>query len=297
MIRRELRRLGVPLTVAGAGARPRLGSRRAAGLLPGLGPTRRRPARAPPGGERRGRRRAARRPRGGGHRPDAGRARRRGYATARWPGRLELVDVARRRPREVLLDGAHNPDGAAALAQALEDLRPYLAGGRADPPPARARLGVDGRQGRRRDPGRDRGRPAVAGATVVCTALDVPRAMPAARAGRRVAGAPCRRDRRARSPTPTVPSTSRWRPATARWSWPGRCTSSARRARGWSTTRCSRPGGGVTRRAAGGAERGPGRPEAGGAVHPFRLPAARPRVPEPADRIGPRRSHGASGRT
>jgi dihydrofolate synthase/folylpolyglutamate synthase len=53
-------------------------------------------------------------------------ARRRGYASATWPGRLELLDV---RGREVLLDGAHNPAGAAALATALDDLRPYLAGG------------------------------------------------------------------------------------------------------------------------------------------------------------------------
>jgi dihydrofolate synthase / folylpolyglutamate synthase len=55
--------------------------------------------------------------------PDARRA---GYAAASWPGRLELVEVA---GTEVLLDGAHNPAGAAALAQALDDLRPYLAGG------------------------------------------------------------------------------------------------------------------------------------------------------------------------
>jgi dihydrofolate synthase/folylpolyglutamate synthase len=54
-------------------------------------------------------------------------ARRTGYARARWPGRLELLDV---RGREVLLDGAHNPAGAAALAGALDDLRPFLAGGR-----------------------------------------------------------------------------------------------------------------------------------------------------------------------
>jgi dihydrofolate synthase/folylpolyglutamate synthase len=40
-----------------------------------------------------------------------------GIATARWPGRLELVDG-------VLLDGAHNPDGARALAAALADLHP-----------------------------------------------------------------------------------------------------------------------------------------------------------------------------
>ncbi|HEX5579009.1 MAG TPA: Mur ligase family protein [Candidatus Limnocylindria bacterium] len=45
---------------------------------------------------------------------------RRGFATARWPGRLELV----RSPRfgRVLLDGAHNPDGARALARALASL-------------------------------------------------------------------------------------------------------------------------------------------------------------------------------
>jgi dihydrofolate synthase / folylpolyglutamate synthase len=60
-------------------------------------------------------------------------ARRRGYAAARWPGRLELIDVD---GRDVLLDGAHNPAGAAALAATLDDLRPYLTGGdRADPAP------------------------------------------------------------------------------------------------------------------------------------------------------------------
>ncbi len=41
----------------------------------------------------------------------------RGIATARWPGRLELVGG-------VLLDGAHNPDGARALAVALAQLWP-----------------------------------------------------------------------------------------------------------------------------------------------------------------------------
>jgi dihydrofolate synthase/folylpolyglutamate synthase len=40
-----------------------------------------------------------------------------GIATARWPGRLEEVGG-------VLLDGAHNPDGAAALAAALATLHP-----------------------------------------------------------------------------------------------------------------------------------------------------------------------------
>ena len=47
---------------------------------------------------------------------------RRGLAAARWPGRLELLDGARLGLRRVLLDGAHNPAGAAALATALTDL-------------------------------------------------------------------------------------------------------------------------------------------------------------------------------
>jgi dihydrofolate synthase / folylpolyglutamate synthase len=54
-------------------------------------------------------------------------ARRRGYATARWPGRLELLSID---DRDILLDGAHNPAGAAALATALDDLRPFLTPGR-----------------------------------------------------------------------------------------------------------------------------------------------------------------------
>ena len=59
-------------------------------------------------------------------------ARRRGYANARWPGRLELLRVD---GHEVLLDGAHNPAGAAALATALDDLRPYLLDGSEPQPP------------------------------------------------------------------------------------------------------------------------------------------------------------------
>jgi dihydrofolate synthase/folylpolyglutamate synthase len=45
---------------------------------------------------------------------------RRGFATARWPGRLELLK--RTAFGRVLLDGAHNPAGARALASALEEL-------------------------------------------------------------------------------------------------------------------------------------------------------------------------------
>jgi dihydrofolate synthase/folylpolyglutamate synthase len=115
-------------------------------------------------------------------------ARRAGYATVHWPGRMELIELegrgipSRGRPpesgaasgnvsvsgwspesggapgdaggtlsgsgrglgrppesggangtgrrREILLDGAHNPAGASALAHALDELAPYLAEGR-----------------------------------------------------------------------------------------------------------------------------------------------------------------------
>jgi len=66
-------------------------------------------------------------------------ARRAGYAAARWPGRMELLDLPGAGPRgadaQVLLDGAHNPAGARALAAALDELRPELrgAGGAATP--------------------------------------------------------------------------------------------------------------------------------------------------------------------
>jgi dihydrofolate synthase/folylpolyglutamate synthase len=68
-------------------------------------------------------------------------ARRTGYAAARWPGRLELLEVPAPSGGlvEVLLDGAHNPAAAGVLATALDDLRPHLAGG-GEPPSARPRL-------------------------------------------------------------------------------------------------------------------------------------------------------------
>jgi dihydrofolate synthase / folylpolyglutamate synthase len=110
-------------------------------------------------------------------------ARRRGYADARWAGRLELLTVESAGGgvlRDVLLDGAHNPDGAAALAQALDDLSPYLSGGSANPPRPPVLLWASMA---------DKDVPsilaAVAGsrtvkaATIVCTALDLPRALPA----------------------------------------------------------------------------------------------------------------------
>ncbi len=108
-------------------------------------------------------------------------ARRRGYATARWPGRLELVQVPDPRgtgTREVLLDGAHNPAGAAALAQALDDLRPHLAGGTGTHPAplvlvwaAMADKDIAGVIGAMTASA------SLAGATVVCTAPDLPRAV------------------------------------------------------------------------------------------------------------------------
>lgn len=45
-----------------------------------------------------------------------------GLAAARWPGRLELLDGARIGLGRILLDGAHNPAGAAALARSLSEL-------------------------------------------------------------------------------------------------------------------------------------------------------------------------------
>lgn len=98
-------------------------------------------------------------------------ARRSGYASAVWPGRLELLTVD---GRDVLLDGAHNPAGAVALAVALDDLKPFLADGPVTLVTASmADKDVDGviraLAGSR----------ALTDATVVCTSLDVARAMPA----------------------------------------------------------------------------------------------------------------------
>ncbi len=109
-------------------------------------------------------------------------ARREGYAAARWPGRLELVVVAGPRgDREVILDGAHNPDGAAALARALDDLRPHLAGGDARPPKPLTLVWAS--MADKDVPGvvaAMRGCRSLDGATVLCTAVDAPRALPAA---------------------------------------------------------------------------------------------------------------------
>jgi dihydrofolate synthase/folylpolyglutamate synthase len=100
-------------------------------------------------------------------------ARRRGYEDARWPGRLELLTVD---GRDVLLDGAHNPAGAATLARAIDDLRPFLTPGRltlvtatmADKDVAGIRDALAGSS-------------ALPGARIISTAVDSPRALPAGR--------------------------------------------------------------------------------------------------------------------
>ena len=177
VIRRRARRLGVPLTVVGPV--PLLGWDRD-GIdieLPRLGRTR---------VGLRGRHQAANtavadatldalEAAGIATVPDA--ARRVGYATAVWPGRLELLRV---RGREVLLDGAHNPAGAAALAVAIDDLRPYL-----DPGPitlvtaSMADKDVDGVIAALA------GAAALDDARIIATGLDVARAMTADELARR----------------------------------------------------------------------------------------------------------------
>ncbi len=110
-------------------------------------------------------------------------ARRRGFRGVRWPGRLEIVETAvPGGRREVLLDGAHNPAGAAALAQALDDLRPLMAGGTETPPAplvvvwaAMADKDVEGTVAAAARSS------ALGGATVICTAPDLPRALAADR--------------------------------------------------------------------------------------------------------------------
>ncbi len=99
-------------------------------------------------------------------------ARRRGYATVRWPGRLELLSVE---GRDVLLDGAHNPAGAATLATALDDLRSFVAPGRPTLVTASMAnkdiVGVVSALA---------AATTLRGARIVATQLEVPRALPAA---------------------------------------------------------------------------------------------------------------------
>jgi len=112
-------------------------------------------------------------------------ARRAGYAAARWPGRLELVALPGAGPAgadaELLLDGAHNPAGAAALAAALDELRPLLLGG-GGPRPARVTLvlAIMGDKDVEGVLGALAAAPSLAGARVVATQVEGPRALPAA---------------------------------------------------------------------------------------------------------------------
>ncbi len=126
-------------------------------------------------------------------------ARRAGYAAARWPGRLELLAVPDAGPggstAEVLLDGAHNPAGATALAAALDELRPVLRNGdAARPAPVTLVLAIMGEKDLGGVLGALAAAPSLAGARVIATQVEGPRALPAAAlaAGwRRVAGSAC----------------------------------------------------------------------------------------------------------
>jgi dihydrofolate synthase/folylpolyglutamate synthase len=100
-------------------------------------------------------------------------ARRQGYATATWPGRLGLITVD---GHEVLLDGAHNPAGAAALAQAIDDLRAHLAGGSSTEPLTLVWASMADKDVEGVVAAMARAE-AVRGATVVCTSVDLPRAL------------------------------------------------------------------------------------------------------------------------
>jgi len=180
IVRRRCARLGVPLAIAPPA--PVLGWTRdtLTVALPGLGPT---------SVGLRGRHQAANVAtadalldalEAAGIATVSAAARRDGYAAARWPGRLELLEISvpGHGTREVLLDGAHNPDGAAALAVALDDLRPYLAGGGPSPEPLTlvwASMADKDVEGVIDAVARSS---SLAGATVVCTAMDLPRAMP-----------------------------------------------------------------------------------------------------------------------
>lgn len=120
--------------------------------------------------------------------------RRAGYASATWPGRLELVSLD---GRDMLLDGAHNPAGAAALAQALDDLRPFLRGaGGAAAPDAPLTLVVAAMSDKDVDgiAAAVLGAAAMSNARIVCTTLELARAMPADALAARWAAAAARLD-------------------------------------------------------------------------------------------------------
>ena len=186
VIRRRARRLGVPLTEVAA---PRVRSWDRDGILValrGLGETR---------VGLRGRHQGANAAvaaavldalAAAGIAEVAAEDRRHGFAEARWPGRLELLETTDGTPggvvREVLLDGAHNPAGAAVLARALDDLRSTLQGGdEQEPPPLTLVLAS---MADKDVPGvfaALAASPVARAARVICTQVDLPRALPAER--------------------------------------------------------------------------------------------------------------------
>jgi dihydrofolate synthase/folylpolyglutamate synthase len=106
-------------------------------------------------------------------------ARRAGYRNVRWPGRLELLDLPD--GNQVLLDGAHNPAGAATLARAIDDYRPFLRGGdQADPTPVTVVTAMMADKDVRSTVAAFTSSDTLAGAKVIATQVEGPRAMPAA---------------------------------------------------------------------------------------------------------------------
>jgi dihydrofolate synthase/folylpolyglutamate synthase len=96
-----------------------------------------------------------------------------GLREVRWPGRLELLALPS--GGDVLLDGAHNVAGAAALVAALDELQPSLSAGR--PTLLFALMGDKDAAGMIE---RLRSSVALDGASIITTRVAMPRAMPAA---------------------------------------------------------------------------------------------------------------------
>ena len=232
IIRRRARAARRSAHEVAAGAAPRLGSRRdrssscpasgrrgsacAAGTRP---PTSRSPTRCST---------RSRRP---GSRAWPDDARRRGYATARWPGRLELLDAS---------TAATSCSTAPTTRPAPRRSRPRSTTcGRSSRPTGAARRSlhrVDGRQGRgRRRPPRSLAPRSLRGARIICTDLGPDRSLPAgelAACGRRHSP---HRGRWPGRPRRVHSKRRSWR-RRDRSSWPARCISSGQFERVSSTT-------------------------------------------------------------
>ena len=180
IVRRRARRLGVPLTEVGPAPILEIGRDGLIVDLPGLGPTQ---------VGLRGRHQAENAAvadatldalAAAGIAAPTREARAAGFAAVRWPGRLELLTID---GRDVLLDGAHNPAGAAALARALDDLRPFLSGGDATAPRRPPITLLTASMADKDVAGVIRAlgaAEALRDARIICTGLDLPRALPAA---------------------------------------------------------------------------------------------------------------------